>query len=731
MRKPLILLTGTLLLFICQSVSAQWITINEPYVKDNISKVYWKDGSTVFVSGQNNMVCKSTDAGDSWSYSNSGINQITNSTNIRFIKFFNSTTGFVCSSFIYKTTNGGNNWNVVSSHYFDEYILVDENVIYGINSTPTAATLHKSINGGLDFAQADTAVPPLPTTRKIVFVNGTTGYRATEHELYKTTNSGANWFISCNFPFEFYRDVTFQDSDRGLILVAGGLRRTTDGGSTWSGILPAPFDSKNFIFYKNDSLMYASASEFIFSTNSGTTFETKMVLPLPFPAADLNSTVYSFVTKNTGIISRGTKIFKTTDFASTFIDVSSQRGMNTNMNGIHMFDANEIFISSDSCIWKTTNAGNNWNKMHSGSAFSQIDFADYNTGFVINEVIKKTTNHGNTWVNLPLPPFEYPRTFTMIRVINDSSIIVKVNDVHNVSSTTVMRDMAFYTSNNGSNWNKILEIGSNQMPLSYQINLYDDIFFVNSSTGFALLNYRYATSTVKKCQILRTTNKGANWSIIVNRDSCLGGNLHFLNENTGYFSMQSNPSITLGNGIFKTTDGGTSWNFLSEFYAKPFIFTNEYTAFANGYASSNGGAIWISQFTPSSPTAIQFINNYTGFIVGNTGVIYKTTNAGGLMVNVTQTSSIIPDKHSLSQNYPNPFNPSTKINYEIKSSGLVSLKVFDLLGKQVASLVSEKQNAGSYAVDFNSSEFSLPSGIYFYTLNAGEFTETRKMILVK
>ncbi|MBS1494805.1 MAG: T9SS type A sorting domain-containing protein [Bacteroidetes bacterium] len=85
----------------------------------------------------------------------------------------------------------------------------------------------------------------------------------------------------------------------------------------------------------------------------------------------------------------------------------------------------------------------------------------------------------------------------------------------------------------------------------------------------------------------------------------------------------------------------------------------------------------------------------------------------------------------LEQNYPNPFNPTTKINYEIKSSGFISLKVFDLLGKEVAALVNEKQNAGSYVVNFNSSEFNLPSGIYFYTLNAGEFKETKKMVMVK
>jgi hypothetical protein len=85
--------------------------------------------------------------------------------------------------------------------------------------------------------------------------------------------------------------------------------------------------------------------------------------------------------------------------------------------------------------------------------------------------------------------------------------------------------------------------------------------------------------------------------------------------------------------------------------------------------------------------------------------------------------------YSLSQNYPNPFNPSTIINYTIKTAGVVTLKVYDMLGTEAASLVDENKEAGSYSVEFNAS--SLPSGIYFYTLTSGNFTATKKLILLK
>ncbi len=89
----------------------------------------------------------------------------------------------------------------------------------------------------------------------------------------------------------------------------------------------------------------------------------------------------------------------------------------------------------------------------------------------------------------------------------------------------------------------------------------------------------------------------------------------------------------------------------------------------------------------------------------------------------------IPTKFALSQNYPNPFNPSTKINFDVPSDGLVSLKIFDMSGKEVASLVNEVKTAGYYTLQFNAA--NLPSGVYLYTLSANNFTSTKKMTLLK
>ena len=115
-----------------------------------------------------------------------------------------------------------------------------------------------------------------------------------------------------------------------------------------------------------------------------------------------------------------------------------------------------------------------------------------------------------------------------------------------------------------------------------------------------------------------------------------------------------------------------------------------------------------------------------GWSVGATGTLVKLT---GIPVGITNNQNQVPSTYSLSQNYPNPFNPSTKIEYSIPRAGLVDLKVFDILGREVAILVNEFKQAGNYTQVFDASK--LASGVYFYSLKAGSFTETKKMLLVK
>jgi Secretion system C-terminal sorting domain len=128
--------------------------------------------------------------------------------------------------------------------------------------------------------------------------------------------------------------------------------------------------------------------------------------------------------------------------------------------------------------------------------------------------------------------------------------------------------------------------------------------------------------------------------------------------------------------------------------------------------------------------------------IDSDGTLYIGTHLGSLTTGQKKTLIAVRDtvttvendnteilNYRLEQNYPNPFNPSTNIKYTIPQAGRVSLRVYDLLGKEVATLLDRYQNRGEYGVLFQADK--LPSGIYFYQLQAGEFIATKKLILLK
>ena len=145
--------------------------------------------------------------------------------------------------------------------------------------------------------------------------------------------------------------------------------------------------------------------------------------------------------------------------------------------------------------------------------------------------------------------------------------------------------------------------------------------------------------------------------------------------------------------------------------------------------------IWVAYIVGQGNSALNSISvtrNYTQDVQ----TYFNNNFTNGTVSDLADNNYTIPEKFSLSQNYPNPFNPSTKIKYSIPNVTLsevegsrVQLKVYDVLGNEVATLVNEYRNAGSYEVNFNAS--SLSSGIYFYRLQAGSFIQTKKMLLIK
>jgi photosystem II stability/assembly factor-like uncharacterized protein len=159
------------------------------------------------------------------------------------------------------------------------------------------------------------------------------------------------------------------------------------------------------------------------------------------------------------------------------------------------------------------------------------------------------------------------------------------------------------------------------------------------------------------------------------------------------------------------------------------------------FKSTNGGESWSALPAPTTKNlrAIYFFGEKHGFVVGDSGTILYTSNGGEIPISVKENKNV-PAEFGLSQNYPNPFNPTTSIKYQLPGVGtqpstrmagkyFVSLRVYDMLGRSVATLVNEQKPSGIYSVQWNAE--GLSSGIYFYRIQAGNFSETKKLILLR
>jgi hypothetical protein len=143
----------------------------------------------------------------------------------------------------------------------------------------------------------------------------------------------------------------------------------------------------------------------------------------------------------------------------------------------------------------------------------------------------------------------------------------------------------------------------------------------------------------------------------------------------------------------------------------------------------NGGVNWTLQSSGTTPNlrSICFVNAQTGWAVGDLGKILKTTTGG--ITAVQPLSSEIPEQFSLSQNYPNPFNPTTKLRFEISELRFVKLEIYDILGREITTLVNEELHPGTYEVEFDGSNY--PSGVYYYKLITDDYSNAKKMILLR
>lgn len=226
-----------------------------------------------------------------------------------------------------------------------------------------------------------------------------------------------------------------------------------------------------------------------------------------------------------------------------------------------------------------------------------------------------------------------------------------------------------------------------------------------------------------------TSNGGDSWIQYRNPAGYELNSVQFINRDLGW-------AVGLSSTILKTTDGGISWKRVVSSTVKN-LYSVCFVDSLNGWISgsegtilrtTNGGENYAVHNLVSTRGlySIHFIHRDTGWAAGQFGKIIRTNNSG---ITSVDRDKVNPSDFVLNQNYPNPFNRSTKISWFSPVDGWMKLKIFDAFGREVITLIDEFKKSGNYEVEFNATELS--SVIYFYQIQIGKFSETKKMIFIK
>ena len=394
-----------------------------------------------------------------------------------------------------------------------------------------------------------------------------------------------------------------------------------------------------------------------------------------------------------------------------------QSGTSYNLYSIHFIDNNSGFCVGDAgTVCKTTNGGDNWiTSTYLPTNLNYVRMFSNNNiiiGSSLDNKLLKSINGGVNWTVLTLPEF--------------NKKLQSVTFTHGFFIT----NMKFYrTTDGGQNWTW------EYVPFLGFGGTAHDIHFINETTGWLSVVYfdpypwPYGSYWSR---VGKTTNAGVNWvsQYIKEADINKTYRIFFANLNTGF--LNENPATY---SLMRTTNGSMNWGNVYSSGNSKIYYSMSFPSLDTGFFTGdqtiktiNSGSTWSTINTPGGNVyrSVFFINNLTGWIAGNGGLIAKTVTGA---TKIKPISNIIPESYQLFQNYPNPFNPFTNIRFDLNKSAHTKLIVYDMLGKKIATLVNEELSSGSYEVIWNAS--NNLSGIYFYKLEVDGFIDVKKMLLLK
>lgn len=651
------------------------ITWSNPIIVNFVRAFDVSPNGNIFVAQNQNKISRSTNKGASFSPITNGIDESACSAVLV------TATGTVLTGTragIYRSSNNGDQWNKVAgvAQLNEDTNIVafakHQNIVYAFatmpNNNPEWTVAYRSTDDGQTWTKGANKNEGITAYKFIVASNGHI-YSRTHRGVYRSTNNGDSWSL---FAFQdiSINDIALDASDQLYITIDESdsshvLYKTTDGGSSWQS-LETPYADFSTISIGKNGELFLRQDQTYRSTDNGVTWKSIAV-------------TYPNVT-----------IFKESPKQELYV---------TSGGSAYQF------------LYRSTNNGASWKAMYTGVVGIPI------VGFY-GDTLLVADNFYNAKL---FRSIDNGKTFKTI-----SSMTVISGYINAIMGTSYQSIIAGTTSgiyrsvNHGKAWTKV----SNS-----------PVAFLHQLPNGTMYGFRSFFGS----GVQRSVDSGSTWTELKNG---MG--------NTIVHSMAFAPNGNLfagsDAGLFRSTDAGDNWVRIdTQKTIKPYgIFvtiTSGGKLFfggaksgvnSNAYQSTDFGATW-----SSVDNNIQSIDNQAtirSLFASSGGYLFAGTSSGlfkssGKVTSVNLNGTSVPNSVMLQQNYPNPFNPSTRISFTIPQEGKTILKVYDVLGKEVTTLVNEQLTAGSYETTFTASEFS--SGIYFYVLENNNKIEARKMILLK
>jgi len=664
-----------ILILISTSVRTQWQQTNGPLGGTVLSML--QHGAYIFAGTKTKGIYLSSNNGDSWFQTFaelSPVNDLTFNTNNLFA---------ACSTGVYRSTNEGLNWVRILNENAYEIDASGVNIYVGT----LGHGIFVSSNNGVTWTnpEYDLPVVSISASENEVYA-GIANIYITPPKLIYSSNYGQNWNQIPNYSF-FVTTILISDSTVFVGTVNQGIQFTTNKGVSWNN---TSITNKNISFIKKkDNLMFAGIYEegiYLSSDNGLTWMQTSL-------------TSRNFRT----FVNNGNTLFAGSDIYGIYR--SDDNGLNWERNRFMTHSISSIYINeigifagshgnygvdSGMGVYLSTNNGQNWNSILSNRNVQTLTGknTDLFAGTLGGAGLYYSSNNGFNWAANPLNLFVFGID------VFESDILVGAH--------------------NGSGWQGVFlstDYGTNWVQTS-----------LNKTTSSFLRHNGYILTTAFS-NVYISSNGGLNWN---------PSTLNSLGS-TALVSCYSNVLVAANNGVYISTNNGTSW--IQSLYSQDatslaVIDSMVFAGTSTGvFASTNGGYNWSLKNEGMENINVSCLAINDGIIYAGTSdnSIWKRTLSNIIKVEVETTD--VPVNFSLSQNYPNPFNPQTKIKFGVPKASFTKLIIYDLLGREVATLVNEELSPGTYEADWDASSFS--SGVYFYKIVSGEFVETKKMVLMK